>query len=156
MAANEMRGMYFRQSLYVLDKHLRDIFRMILSRDLDSASFDVGRMIFDGQNIYLAGYGANIWMIYKIEIVSNIPVSDIETVTMTKILTEEFHRTILRTITYHEITYFNNTVTTSIIKTITMRTDYESGNMMAPIIMFTIIGVIIGIVASSIHRLLRH
>lgn len=156
VAANEMTGMYFRQSLYVLDKHLRDIFRMTLSRDLDSASFDVGRMIFDGQNIYLAGYGANIWMIYKIEIVSNIPVSDIETVTMTKILTEEFHRTILRTVTYHEITYFNNTVTTSIIKTITMRTDYESGNMMAPIIMFTIIGVIIGIVASSIHRLLRH
>jgi hypothetical protein len=63
----------FRHVLYVYDKNLNLIDRVILSHDVNAtAIFNIGRMAFDGKNLYIAGYdnepGNQRWVVYSISI----------------------------------------------------------------------------------------
>jgi hypothetical protein len=63
----------FRHVLYVYDKNLNLIDRVILSHDVNAtAIFNIGRMAFDGKNLYIAGYdnepGNQRWVVYSVSI----------------------------------------------------------------------------------------
>jgi hypothetical protein len=63
----------FRHVLYVYDKNLNLIDRVILSHDVNAtAIFNIGKMAFDGKNLYVAGYdnepGNQRWVVYSISI----------------------------------------------------------------------------------------
>jgi hypothetical protein len=76
VAAGEYIENFFRHALYVYDKNLNLIDRVILSYDVNAhAIFSTGRMAFDGRNLYVVGtdnwQGNERWVIYSISI-SNI------------------------------------------------------------------------------------
>jgi hypothetical protein len=73
IAATEKIQNRFRHVLYVYDKNLNLIDRVILSHDVNAtAIFNIGRMAFDGKNLYIAGYdnepGNERWVIYSVSI----------------------------------------------------------------------------------------
>jgi hypothetical protein len=78
-AADEVIDKYLRQVLYVFDRNLNQVDRVLLSEDLSvNASFREGKMFFDGKNLYIAGYNYNYkytedndteWTIYSISLI---------------------------------------------------------------------------------------
>jgi hypothetical protein len=73
VAAGEYIEDFFRHALYVYDKNLNLIDRVILSYDVNAQSmFSTGRMAFDGKNLYIVGtdnwQGNERWVIYSISI----------------------------------------------------------------------------------------
>jgi hypothetical protein len=76
VSAGEYVEDFFMHVLYVYDKNLNLIDRVILSYDVNAQSlFITGRMAFDGKNLYIVGtdnwQGNERWVIYSISI-SNI------------------------------------------------------------------------------------
>jgi hypothetical protein len=73
IAATEKIQNRFGHVLYVYDKNLNLIDRVILSHDVNAtAIFNIGRMAFDGKNLYIVGYdnepGNERWVVYSISI----------------------------------------------------------------------------------------
>jgi hypothetical protein len=73
IAATEKIQNRYRHVLYVYDKNLNLIDRVILSHDVNAtAMFNIGRMAFDGKNLYIAGYDNEPrnqrWVVYSVSI----------------------------------------------------------------------------------------
>jgi hypothetical protein len=79
VATEEEEGGYRRHVLYVYDKDLNQIERLVLSQDIDAdADFWYGKMAFDGKNLYIAGSdrkpGYSRWTIYSISLVPDFEI----------------------------------------------------------------------------------
>jgi hypothetical protein len=79
VATEEEEGGYRRHVLYVYNKDLNQIERLVLSQDIDAnADFWYGKMAFDGKNLYIAGSdckpGYSRWTIYSISLISDFEI----------------------------------------------------------------------------------
>jgi len=72
VGSEELIDNYNRQVLYIFDKNLNQVDKIVLSRDMNtSAMLNWGKMAFDGKNLYIAGGDGLIdwgWTIYAISI----------------------------------------------------------------------------------------
>jgi hypothetical protein len=88
----------FRHVLYVYDKNLNQIEKIVLSLDINKDSeLYPGKMIFDGKNLYIAGYSYSgldtEWVIYSISISkSSLTTNPNTTTSLPTISPEEFNR----------------------------------------------------------------
>jgi hypothetical protein len=87
----------FRHVLYVYDKNLNQIEKIVLSLDINEDSeLYPGKMIFDGKNLYIAGYSYSgfdtEWVIYSISISkSSLTTNPNTTTSLPTISPEEFN-----------------------------------------------------------------
>jgi hypothetical protein len=87
----------FRHVLYVYDKNLNQIEKIVLSLDINEDSeLYPGKMIFDGKNLYIAGYSYSgfdtEWVIYSISIsTSSLTINPNTTTSLPTISPEEFN-----------------------------------------------------------------
>jgi hypothetical protein len=88
----------WRHVLYVYDKNLSQIEKIVLSLDINELSaLSIGRMAFDGKNLYIAGYSYSgldtEWVIYSISIsTSSLTTNPNTTTSLPTISPEEFNR----------------------------------------------------------------
>jgi len=87
----------FRHVLYVYDKNLNQIEKIVLSLDINELSaLSIGRMTFDGKNLYITGYSYSgldtEWVIYSISIsTSSLTTNPNTTTSLPTISPEEFN-----------------------------------------------------------------
>jgi hypothetical protein len=87
----------FRHVLYVYDKNLNQIEKIVLSLDINELSaLSIGRMTFDGKNLYITGYSYSgldtEWVIYSISIsTSSLTTNPTTTTSLPTISPEEFN-----------------------------------------------------------------
>ena len=61
-----------RHILCVFDRQLNLVDRIVLSADVDAGPyFGLGNVGFDGENLFLAGFGDAKWVVYSIKVISS-------------------------------------------------------------------------------------
>lgn len=130
---NDYEYRFTRHILYVLDRELNLVNRVILSQAISVDSrFPMGKMATDGKYIYVAGYdyaeNNEQWVIYSLNIDKisrpreiTITITEAKTITMPITITTKY----MDTITIYKTLYITNTETTSLYKTLTIAITQE-------------------------------
>ncbi|ADM27504.1 hypothetical protein Igag_0674 [Ignisphaera aggregans DSM 17230] len=123
---DEYTGTYIRHNMYIMNKNMYSLAKYVLSSNIEADStFDLGKHVFDGSNIYVAGYdyatmgGNSRWVIYSISTIYPVQQTVVtKTITTTAMQTISIPITI--TSTYISLTTITSIFTTTSISTTTL------------------------------------